>query len=58
MVFGGDFHPFAQAQRVHLRVMRKMLWKRPLILALECLFATDQKIVEAYLKGQVDQDCF
>ena len=58
VVFGGDFHPFAQAQRAHLRIMRKMLWKRPLILALECLFANDQNLVESFLKGQIDQDDF
>ena len=59
MVFGGDFHPFAQAQRSHLRIMRKVVGKRrPLILAFECLFASDQEAVEAYLKGQISQDCF
>lgn len=58
MVFGGDFHPFAQAQRVHLRIMGKMLWRRPLILAVECLFIPDQKVLESYLKGEIHWDCF
>ncbi len=58
VVFGGDFHPFAQAQRAHLRIMRKMVGKRPLILALECLFATDQQFVQDYLKGRISEDSF
>lgn len=27
LVFGGDFHPFVQAQRSHLRILRKLAAK-------------------------------
>ena len=48
VVFGGDFHPFAQAQRTHLRLLRKMVDERPLILALECINSEDQEFLCAY----------
>ncbi|MEM7647222.1 MAG: hypothetical protein AAF203_09950, partial [Pseudomonadota bacterium] len=28
VVFGGDFHPFAQAQRAHLRILRELVPER------------------------------
>ncbi len=58
VVFGGDFHPFAQAQRAHLRIMRKMVEDRPLVLALECLFVEQQAFVDQFLAGEISEKQF
>ena len=58
VVFGGDFHPFAQAQRSHLRVLRKMVQSRPLVVGLECLFCEDQSWVDQFLKDEISEDEF
>lgn len=58
VVFGGDFHPFAQAQRAHLRILRKLVVDRPLLLALECLYEEDQDLVEAFMQGRLSEDQF
>ena len=60
VVFGGDFHPFAQAQRSHLRIMRHLVEHehQPLTLALECVFEKDQALVNQFLKGEVSEKKF
>ncbi len=58
VVFGGDFHPFAQAQRTHLRILRKIAPDRPIILALECLFYEDQIFVDQFQQGTIDEKTF
>jgi hypothetical protein len=58
VVFGGDFHPFAQAQRSHLRILRRMVDERPLILAMECLFVEDQDLVNQFLKDRISEEEF
>jgi hypothetical protein len=58
VVFGGDFHPFAQAQRAHLRIMRKLIGERPIILALECLFDGHQSHIDDYLNDKISEDEF
>lgn len=58
VVFGGDFHPFSQAQRAHLRIMRKVVEDRPLVLALECLFVDQQSYVDQFLAGNISEKQF
>lgn len=58
IALGGDFHPFAQAQRAHLRIIRQMVGERPMILGLECLFAQDQKTVDQFLSGEISEEDF
>ncbi len=58
VVYGGDFHPFAQAQRAHLRMIRKLVHERPLTLALECVFAVDQLLVDQFVASQISEASF
>ena len=58
VIFGGDFHPFAQAQRTHLRLLRKIIHDRSVILAVECLSAADQPILDQFLKGDISEESF
>lgn len=55
VVFAGDFHPFSQSQRAHLRFLRKIHHDRNLIIAVECVLAKDQKWVDAYLLDRIDE---
>lgn len=58
MILGGDFHAYAQAQRVHLRHLRELTGSYKLILAVECVESRHQKILDAYIKGTVDEATF
>ena len=58
VALGGDFHPFAQSQRAHLRLLRKIVGERQLILALECVNVQDQSWVDQYLAGSIDDETF
>lgn len=58
VVFGGDFHPFAQAQRAHLRLLRQLTLDRPVTLALECFFASDQKWIQRFLADEITEKEF
>lgn len=55
-IIGGDFHPFSQSQRTHLRILKEMRQKftRPIVLALEVFDVVDQKALQSYLKGQME----
>jgi hypothetical protein len=59
IVFGGDFHPFAQSQRTHLRILRELVKeKRPLILAMEAIDSGQQKHLDLFLNGRIDERTF
>lgn len=49
LVYGGDFHALEQAQRTHLRLLRKV--RKPVVLALESFQVSAQKHLDAYSKG-------
>jgi hypothetical protein len=51
LVYGGDFHALEQAQRTHLRLLRKV--QKPVILALESFQVSAQKHLDAYLAGSL-----
>ncbi|RYZ67987.1 MAG: hypothetical protein EOP05_17015, partial [Proteobacteria bacterium] len=54
IVYGGDFHALAQAQRTHLRILRSLSDERPIVLALECFSAKSQRHLDAYMAGEID----
>jgi Haem-binding uptake, Tiki superfamily, ChaN len=56
IVYGGDFHALAQAQRTHLRILRSLSDERPLVLALECFSTRSQKYLDAYMQGAISLD--
>ncbi len=59
IIFGGDFHAFAQSQRTHLRILRDLIkGKRSLILALEAIESQNQKHIDNYLQGHIDDETF
>jgi len=59
IIFGADFHPFAQSQRTHLRILRELVKdKKPVVLALEAIDSKFQNTVEAYLDGEIDDKNF
>lgn len=53
IILGGDFHAFAQAQRVHLRILREL--DEPIVLALECFESRHQKQIDQYLSGDLKE---
>ena len=56
VVFGGDFHPFAQAQRSHLRLLRNLDKKGgENALALEVFPANCQESVDLFLAGDLTE---
>lgn len=58
IILGGDFHPFAQAQRSHLRLLRELAKTKKIILALECIPSTKQKVVDHFISGKINEDEF
>jgi hypothetical protein len=58
VVFGGDFHAFAQSQKVHLRALREITNTRKVILALECVESKHQKVVDRYVTGRMTEEAF
>lgn len=53
IVYCADFHTLRQAQRTCLRILRGVLDRRPVVLALEMVMARHQKALDAYLAGQL-----
>jgi hypothetical protein len=58
VIFGSDFHAYAQSQRAHVRILRSVAGRRPIVLALECLAQEDQDTIDAYLKNAIDESEF
>jgi len=58
LVLGGDFHAFAQSQKAHLRVLREIIRKRKIILALEMLSSNSQEAVDAFLSERITERKF
>ena len=54
LVYGGDFHALAQAQRTHLRFLRRLKTKRKVTLALEAFQAKAQIHLDRYLERKTD----
>jgi hypothetical protein len=58
VILGGDFHAFAQAQRSHLRLLRELAVHKKIILALECVPSTKQRVLDAYMQNKIGEDEF
>lgn len=58
LVFGADFHPFAQSQRTHLRILRDLPRKRKVILGLEAIGSRYQDIIDGFIRGSVSENDF
>jgi hypothetical protein len=56
IVYGGDFHAFAQAQRTHLKILRSISDERPVLLAMECFPIGAQKWLDRYCSGKISAD--
>jgi hypothetical protein len=54
VVYGGDFHAFAQAQRTHLRILRSLPTDRSLVLGLECFPRRSQRHLDDFLSGDIE----
>lgn len=57
-LLGADFHAFRQAQRVHLRFLRRWPKGKPLTLALEVFDEDHQPFLDLYLKGRLSETAF
>lgn len=56
----GDFHALQQSQKTHLRLLQALVQLKagPFVLGLECIPSGAQKILEAYLSGDVSEKEF
>jgi hypothetical protein len=52
-IFVGDFHPFPQSQKGFLRLIKMAENSASICVALECIFDTHQKKVDAYLNSEI-----
>jgi hypothetical protein len=57
-IFGGDFHAFAQAQRVHLRFLRHLFSSDNVVVAVECIESRHQKALDRFIAGEIDESTF
>lgn len=55
VVLGSDFHAYAQSQRAHIRLLRSLPSRRPVVLALECLSFAHNRAIQAFLRGQLSE---
>ncbi len=57
-IYGGDFHAFAQAQRVHLRFLRDLYRREKIVLAVECIESKYQKVLDRFMAGEIEESAF
>jgi len=58
VVLMGDFHALHQSQKAHLRILRQLPQKRPVVLAVEFFEANDQAKLDKYLAGKMSERDF
>jgi hypothetical protein len=56
IVYGGDFHALGQAQKTHLKILRSLKTRRPVVLGLEAFPTSSQKWIDLYLAGELTLD--
>lgn len=52
LVLMGDFHALQQSQKAHLRILKQLPEKTPMVLGLECFEAEDQAHLDKFLQGK------
>lgn len=58
VVLGADFHAYAQSQRAHVRILRDVIAKPRVILALECLSHNQEQVAADFLGGKISESKF
>jgi len=58
VVLGADFHAYSQSQRAHVRVLRDMITRPRVILALECLAYDQEGAAADFLAGKISEARF
>jgi hypothetical protein len=58
IVYHGDYHTLRQSQRSVLRILRDLVGKRPIKLCLEMFHASDQEIVDRFMRGELAEKEF
>ncbi len=58
VILGGDFHAYAQSQRAHVRVLRDLISRPKIILALECLAQSKERVAADFLAGRISESRF
>ncbi len=58
VVFGGDFHAFSQAQRMHLKILRRYAPQESITIALEATTQKQNKVIESYLNSKISEKTF
>jgi hypothetical protein len=58
IIFMSDFHALRQSQRTHLRILKRVSPSRSSVLAVECVEATHQKVIDLFLKGKITEKEF
>ena len=53
VIFGGDFHAFSQAQRTHLKILRRFKPTEKVTIALEATSHKKNQIVERFLRNEI-----
>lgn len=55
VVFCGDYHTLLQAQKTNVKILREVVPRRRVVLALECVRARDQRHLDEYLAGRLEE---
>ncbi len=58
IVLGADFHAYAQSQRAHVRILRDVVHRPRVILALECLAHNKEDVAAEFLAGKISETRF
>lgn len=56
VIYVGDFHTCKQAQRTYLELLKRISEKRPVVAAMEIIPSRHQLVLDAWLRGALDED--
>jgi hypothetical protein len=55
LVWIGDFHALKQSQKAQLRILKSLAQKEDLLVFVECIEAKNQKFIDLYLSGKINE---
>lgn len=58
IILGGDFHAYSQSQRAHVRILRDLISRPKVTLALECLPPGKEQAAEDFIRGRISESRF